>query len=252
MHIEWKRIDPTSEEVPYVTFISPRDLKGENVLKAEYSYELNDQEAGMVRGEHEWPSGFKSMSPTEAALSSSVAAMPAPPTSSYYNQNNEDMVLPGSKDARLQKGLWGRVRLLRVAGIDATWGNAWDLDDVIQFDPEVRKVKLRRINRELKQAVGRPRNEYHVVRTPHGPAETLTLEVLAIQESERYLHNTYWSRIPDILGQVSDDLEILTARLTMCFTGQFGGPRTGGGAHYLHLLEAQCQTSKASPVCSLS
>ena len=202
IHIEW-RIDPIEGvKVPYVTLI-PKE--GEKVVKAKERYMLDDQQAALVRAEHEWLMYPK-----------------------YYEENVEHFLLY-SQDVRLPKGLWGQVRM-SAAGTIATWSHDWGLDRVIQFEEGtigVRKVNLRKIKRELmpimpkkngpKRQRIKPSNKYCVFRTHDGgPAETLPLQLgLAIEESELYLHNTYWARIPDILGdsEVSDSLMICKFRL---------------------------------------
>ena len=202
MHIQWK-IDSTNVEVPYVTLTLADQFEGKKVLKAENSYELNTTEAAMVLAGYTWPTGF--MSPI-GALGSSVIAMLAFP-SGHYHEDNESFFLLHSKDVRLPKGLWGRVRML-AAGTVATLGN-----DVIQFKEGtlgVETVNLRRATQSMpiglkKKGKTRQRinpNTYHGV-------QTLTVRHgLAIEESESRLHNTYWGRIPKILGPVRDSLMI--------------------------------------------
>ena len=129
--------------------------------------------------------------------------MLVPPSGGYYHDDTASRFLLHNTDGRLQEGLWSRLRT-SAPGTVATWGNAKYLDDVIQFEREtsetssgVATINLGRINRELKN------KRYRVVRTYHGAAETLALELgLAIEDSELYLHNTYWGRIPNILGPV--------------------------------------------------
>ena len=236
MHIQWRVCPTTRVEVPYVTLTPAEMLEGKSVLKAKESYQLSGKEADMVKEGHEWLSGFTAM---------------LAPLSGYYQADNEGgRFLLNNKDVRLPKGLWIQVRTSE-AGTVATWSNGQDLDDVIQFDSAVEKVNIRRINRELmpkEQALGRPYRvvRHHIEAINSWPAETLVLRPgLAIKECESYLHDTYWARIPEILGKVSDSFVILTACLTMRFTEQFG-PTKGLGAHYLHPLEGWC------PVCSLS
>jgi hypothetical protein len=216
MHIQW-RISPTlGVEVPYVNFTLAETLEGKDVLMATESFQLTPQEAEMVGKGHEWPSGF--------------IAMPAPLSGHHHKENeNENKFLLQSEDVRLQKGLWGRIDA-RVP--DDFWGQVrtsatrtvatWDLDDVIQFESETKtslgvgKVNLRRIKRQLmpipkQQALGRPRKvmRYSVVRAHGEPAETFVLKrSVAIEDFDMYLHNTYWGRIPDIVGPVSDSLMI--------------------------------------------
>jgi hypothetical protein len=201
MHIQWK-IDPTNVEVPYVTFTPAVQFEGKNVLKAEDSYLLNNTEAAKVLAGYAWPTGF--MSPI-GALGSSLIAMLALP-SGHYHEDNESFFLLHSKDERLPKGLWGRVRVL-AAGTFATWGN-----DVIQFKEGtlgVEKVNLRRVKQsmpiELKK---KGKNRQRINPSTYSGAETLTLRHLAIEDSELDLHDTYWGRIPKILGPVRDSLMI--------------------------------------------
>jgi hypothetical protein len=48
-----------------------------------------------------------------------------------------------------------------------------------------------------------------VVRHDNGPVETHAfLEGVAIENCRSYLDNTYWGRIPKILGKVGDSLMI--------------------------------------------
>jgi hypothetical protein len=148
-----------------------------------------------------WPTGFRS--PTGAVLRS-VIPMLVPPNGGYYHQDTKSKFLLHNTDEHLPDGLWARLRT-SAAGTVATWRNVKYADDVIQFETEassgVAKVNLGRINRELKH------NQYCVVRTHLGPAEIPALELgLAIEYSELYLHNTYWGRLPAILGPVRDSL----------------------------------------------
>ena len=214
MHIQW-RINPTlGVEVPYVTLTPAEMLEGKDVLMAKESFQLETWEAEMAEKGHEWQSGFIAM---------------LAPLNGYYHKANENNFLLQSEDVRLQNGLWGRIDA-RVP--DDFWGQArtlaartvptWDLDDVIQFESEtetslgVGKVNLRRIKRKLmsipkRQALRNPTKimRYSVVRTHGGPAETFVLKPsVAIEDFDMYLHNTYWGRIPHIVGLVSDSLMI--------------------------------------------
>ena len=208
MHIQW-RINPTlGVEVPYVTLTPAEMLEGKDVLMAKESFQLETWEAEIVEKGHEWQSGFIAM----------LASL-----SGYYHKANENNFLLQSEDVRLQNGLWGRIDARMP---DDFWGQArtlaartvptWDLDDVIQFESEtetslgVGKVNLRRIKRKLipkRQALGNKVMRYSVVRAPGEPAETFVLKPsVAIEDFDMYLHNTYWGRIPDIVGPVSDSL----------------------------------------------
>lgn len=197
-------------EVPYITFIPPTKLKGINVLRAKEYYLLNEMEA-ILTGQpgHVWEAGFMSPIP---AFSSSVIAKLAP----YYQDENESRFLLDNKDGRLRKGLWGRLRM-PGAGPIATWSNAQDLDEVIQFESVktslgARKVNVGRIYRKLMPKPDMPiHNGYCVVRTHHGGVVTFTFQLdLAIENSKLYdgLHDSYWGRIPEILGEVSDSVMI--------------------------------------------
>lgn len=208
IHILWS-LDPTgTAEVPYVTFTPGDQFEGENVLKAENYYLLNNTEAGWVRAGYAWPTGF--MSPI-GALGSSVIAILALP-SGHYHEDNESSFLLHNKDERLPNGLWGRVRML-ASGTVATWGN-----DVIQFKGGtlgVEKVNLRRrVKQSLPIELSRQGKKMQRIITDvyHG-AETIVLRRVAIEESELYLHDTYWGRIPKILGPVSDSLMIWKSNL---------------------------------------
>jgi hypothetical protein len=204
MHIQWMPIpDKADVEAPYVTFISAEQLRRKKVtvLRAEDCYILDDQEIGKVRAGYVWPAERR------------------PP--GYYQRDDKSEVLLGNIDVRLLDGLWARAE----GGTAATWAEARRLDDVIQFKNEtssgVDKVKLYKINRELMREVRQDRlhYKYRVVRRPAGrylgyardiipPTEPLALEQDLVINSESHLHNTYWARIPEILGCVSDSLMI--------------------------------------------
>lgn len=153
-------------------------------------------------------------------LGSSVIAMSR---SRYRQPPNQPERLLHNRDIRLPRHLWARVEMSEESpgpGFKLKWENAWHLDDVLWFSlgsglGGVETVGLRRIIRKFQ---GPQSNEYHVVRarptrTYKGPAATIPLkQLLPIEDCASYLNNTYWGRIPKILGtgkfKVSDGLMI--------------------------------------------
>jgi hypothetical protein len=192
MHIQWMFVPRKNGAAPYVTFISAEQLGMKHVLKAEEDYIiLDDQEIQKAQAGYVWPAERRP---------------------GYYQQDDKSKLLLDNKDVRLPDGLWARVE----ASTPGTGATLADLDNVIRFkngtSSGVEKVDLYRINRELmpQEEAGRPR-KYRMVRTHHGPAKIDFQEGFAIEASNesksyQYLHNTYWGRIPEMVGWVSDSL----------------------------------------------
>lgn len=199
--------------------MSAEQLRGKIVLMAEEYYDLDDVEIARVNaGSYVWP-----------------AERRLPP--GYYQRDRESELLLHNNDLRLLDGLWARAEVqlsnpATLAGVSApasgatTRAHARRLDNVIRFKNGtqscvVETVNLYRINRKLVSNNGRRTGQgshsKYLVRRPEieGRPKTILRTVpsgieldLAIDSSGHYLHDTYWARIPEILGSVSDSLMI--------------------------------------------
>ena len=188
MRIQWMFVPRKNVEAPYVTFISAEQLGMKHVLKAAEDYILlDDQEIRKAQAGYVWPAERQPV---------------------YYQQDDKSELLLDNKDVRLPDGLWARVEA-STPGTGASWA---DLDNVIRFkngtSSGIEKADLYKINRALmpKEQAGRPR-KYHVVRTHHGLTkidfqEGFPIEAGDHSKSYQYLHNTYWGRIPEMVGWV--------------------------------------------------
>ena len=161
--------------------------------------------------------------------------MPSPNDLVYHRQDDGTSVpLINNIDGRLPKGYWVRVSLTtsaakNEASVNSDWtDDAQYLDDVLRLvrgtgkRQGLEKVELRRIERQLvtkRERTGPAgeitKNHYSIRSQRDCPTKTSLLgEPLPIEDCSLFLNNTYWGRLPEILGQrqgrrpVSDGLMI--------------------------------------------
>ena len=121
-------------------------------------------------------------------------------------------LLKDNIDRRLPAGLWGRLIVLDVRPGRAVPVPTWTLcDDFIKFISRygfVKEISVHRVMRHVKtkQLKGlEAKYKYTVPRTGR------TREVyknIPFSKWGTFLHDTYWGRVPDVVGTVSDGVMI--------------------------------------------
>ena len=151
------------------------------------------------------------------ALGSSVMAMPMgqlAPRDQDQQPYGEARLLQGNTDKRLTDGLWGRaipttsVKLEQAWLSRAHWTFARDCDDFIQFFSGLsgHGVETMTIHRVMRKVEG---SKMYIADQKDGKTQMEAVhDQVPSTDWITYLDNRYWTREPDIVGQVSDGVSI--------------------------------------------